>query len=84
MLSDVIPGEIILKDIYITVEGIVYIFVNEICPDVEAADKTGRIIEFKFEEVIYPVKADDKFTTIARILVGLGEEVERKFSHLIK
>lgn len=49
----------------------------------EAAVNAGKFIEFEAELLSYPGRSKDVFTTSALIGMGLGEEVEMKFSHLI-
>jgi hypothetical protein len=80
----VIPGETILKNIYITVDGTVYLFVNVIWPAVEAAARAGKLIELDAELLSSPGGSNDVLATRALMGVGLGDEVERKFSHRIK
>lgn len=71
-----IPGEIIVKIIYINVDGTANFLLSEICAVVEDEERTGNVIVVADDN--YPVKLLDVFTTIAEILVGFGDEVDKK------
>jgi hypothetical protein len=81
MLSVVIPGDIIVKIISITDDGIVNFFVRDICAVVDTELRTGKLI--LVAEDSYPVKSLDMFTTLAEMLVGFGEDVDRKLEQAI-
>lgn len=81
MLSVVIPGETIEKIIYITVDGIVNFLLRDIWAVVDTELSTGRVIVVVDDS--YPVKSLDIFTTFAEMLVGFGEEVDKKLVHAI-
>ena len=55
-----------------------------IWPAVEAAAKAGKVIELDAELLSSPGGSIDVLATRALMEVGLGDEVERKFSHRIK
>ena len=73
------PGDTILKNISITVDGIVYVFVKDIWPAVDAAANAGKVIEFGSDEPNSPGRSADVLTTSPLIRDGLGDDVERKF-----
>lgn len=63
------------------IEGIEKDLLRVIWQVVLATPRTGREIEFAW--LIYPVRSDEVFAIIAVIAMGIGEEVERKLTHLI-
>ena len=45
----------------------------------EAAERTGKLMELRLDELNYPGKSEEVLTTSAFIEVGFGDEVDRKF-----
>jgi hypothetical protein len=80
-LSWVIPGEITIKLISILIEGIENDLLRVIWQVVLATPKTGNEIEFVVPTS--PVRSAEVFAIIALILMGVGDDVERKLVHLI-
>jgi len=80
-LSWVIPGEITIKLIYILIEGIENDLLRVIWQVVLATPSTGNEIELVV--LTSPVRSAEVFAIIALMLIGVGDEVERKLVHLI-
>lgn len=60
-------------------EGIEKDFVRVIWQVVEATPKTGKAMLVTW--LISPVRSAEVLTTFAVMLMGVGDEVERKFVH---
>ena len=80
-LSWVIPGEITIKLIYILIEGIENDLLRVIWQVVLATPSTGNEIELVV--LTSPVRSAEVFAIIALMLIGVGDEVDRKLVHLI-
>jgi hypothetical protein len=77
----VIPGEITIKLISILIEGIEKDLLRVIWQVVLATPSTGNEIELVV--LTSPVRSAEVFAIIAVMLIGVGDEVERKLVHLI-
>ena len=76
-----IPGEITIKLISILIEGIEKDLLRVIWQVVLATPSTGNEIELVV--LTSPVRSAEVFAIIAVMLIGVGDEVERKLVHLI-
>lgn len=61
------------------IEGIENDFVKEIWQVVDAEPRTGRVMLVVW--LRSPVRSAEVLTTMAVMLIGVGEEVERKLVH---
>lgn len=68
------------KLISIPIEGIEKDLLKVIWAVVEATPRTGKVIPVFW--LIYPVKSAEVLTIFDVILIGVGDEVERKLIHL--